>query len=266
MNRGISISIPEPDEEDNKETAFTIGSSYDEIMSLKYKNFFENLGKSYYMYKQYLKEKHSQDGKADFHGNRDFYHLVKNSARNLIDKEKTNSLNDQTLIECAINSIERNFSGIQFIGHKTKTSLEIYKQKFHEIYPACQVKKEYDVLNRIKENINDINSRYLLIASESSLGTFLLSSILEGVEKKYNFYIGSPFEQDLNSEEYVLKVINNIQSYMETESILILKDLESVYPSMYDLFNQNFTILSNKKYSRLAIGSTMVLLQIFLHM
>ena len=36
MNRGISISIPEPDEEDNKETAFTIGSSYDEIMSLKY--------------------------------------------------------------------------------------------------------------------------------------------------------------------------------------------------------------------------------------
>ena len=56
MNRGISISIPEPDEEDNKETAFTIGNSYDEKMAIRYRSFFENLGKSYYIYKQDLKQ------------------------------------------------------------------------------------------------------------------------------------------------------------------------------------------------------------------
>ena len=50
MNRGISISIPEPDEEDNKETAYTIGNSYNEAMALRYKTFYENLGKSYYNY------------------------------------------------------------------------------------------------------------------------------------------------------------------------------------------------------------------------
>ena len=255
MNRGISISIPEPDEEDNKETAFTIGNSYDEVISLRYKSFFENLGKSYYDYKQYLKQNHSLDGKEDFHGNRDFYHLVKNSARTMIDKEKHNNLNDQTLIECAIDSIERNFSGIQFDDNK-KASLEIYKNIFHEIYPNCIVKKEYDVLKRIKENINDINSRYLLIASDSSLGTILLSSILEGEKNEYSFYIGSPFEQDLNSEDYTLKVLNKIQSHMERGNILILKNLETVYPSMYDLFNQNFAVIGNKNYSRLAVGSS----------
>ena len=110
----------------------------------------------------------------------------------MIDKEKQNNLTDQTLLECAVDSIERNFSGITFDDNK-KASLEIYKNIFHEIYPACQVKKDYDVLKRIKENIHDINSRYLLIASDSSIGTILLSSILEGDEKKYNFYIGSPF-------------------------------------------------------------------------
>ena len=254
MNRGISISIPEPDEEDNKETAFTIGNSYNEVMAQRYKTFFENLGKSYYDYKAYLKERYSFDGKDDFHGNRDFYHLVKNSARNMIEKENTNSLNEQTLLESAIDSIERNFSGIQF-NENQKASLEIYKEIFHKIYPTCQIKKEYDVLKRIKENINDLNSRYLLIASESSIGTFLLSSILEGENKRYNFYIGSPFEQDLNSEEYVLKVLNRIQAYMENGNILILKNLESVYPSLYDLFNQNFTVISKKHYSRLAVGS-----------
>ena len=35
----------------------------------------------------------------------------------------------------------------------------------------------------------------------------------------------------------------------------ILKNLESVYPSLYDLFNQNFTVHGNKNYSRLALGS-----------
>ena len=45
MNKGLLISIPDSDEEDNKEIAFDIGSSFDKILSLKYKNFFENLGK-----------------------------------------------------------------------------------------------------------------------------------------------------------------------------------------------------------------------------
>ena len=253
MNRGISISIPEPDEEDNKDTSFTIGKSYDENMASRYKSFFENLGISYYNYKQYLKEKHSLDGKEDFHGNRDFYHLVKNASRNMMNKEKNNSLNAQTLLESAIDSIERNFSGIQL--DKTKSSVEIFKGIFQKIYPNCQVKKEYDVLKRIKENINDLNSRYLLLASESSIGTFLLSSILDEEKKEYSFYVGSPFIQDLHSEEYAFKVLNKIQSHMGRGNILILKNLETVYPSMYDLFNQNFTRIGEKNYSRLAIGS-----------
>ena len=251
MNRGISISIPEPDEDDNKETSLTIGKSYDEILANRYKNFFENLGKAYFEYKNYLKKEHNLDGKEDFHGNRDFYHLIKNSSRNIIEREKKNQLNDGTLIESAIDSIERNFSGIQF---KDKTSLEVFKDIFKKMYP-CPVIKEYDVLKRIKENINDIYSRYLLVVSKSSISTFLLSSILSDKEKDYSFYIGSQFEQDLNTEEYALKVLNKIQSHMERGNILILKNLESVYGNLYDLFNQNFTVLSNKKYARLAVGS-----------
>ena len=88
MNRGISISIPEPDEIDNKETSLTIGESYDEILAKRYQSFFENLGKAYFDYKQYLKKEHNLDRKEDFHGNRDFYHLVKNSSRNILEKEK----------------------------------------------------------------------------------------------------------------------------------------------------------------------------------
>ena len=255
MNRGISISIPEPDEEDNKETSLTIGKSYDELLAIRYKNFFENLGKSYFEYKNYLKKNHNSDGKEDFHGNRDFYHLVKNSSRNIIEKDKNNQLNEITLLESAVDSIERNFSGMQFEDKDKTTSLQAYKKIFKQMYPDCQVSKEYDVLKRIKENINDLNSRYLLIFSKSSVSPFLISSILNDEKKEFSFYIGSKFEKDLNTEEYALKVLNKIQTHMERGNILILKNLETVYPAMYDLFNQNFTVLSNKNYSRLAVGS-----------
>ena len=111
-------------------------------------------------------------------------------------------------------------------------------------------------MQRIKENLNDLNSRYLLVISKFSISSFLLSSILEEENKENTFYIGSKFKFDLNTVEYNLKVLNKIQAYMENGNILIMRDLESVYPSMYDLFNQNFIVLSNKNYIRLPIGSS----------
>ena len=255
MNRGISISIPEPNEDDNKETSLTIGKSYNEKLAETYKSFFENLGLTYFEYKKYLKLKHNLDGKEDFHGNRDFYHLVKNAARSMIKKENNHELNKNNIYELGVTSIERNFGGLQF-EDENKTSLEIVKNIFKEKYPEVYVTKEYNVLERIKENINDSNSRYLLVISKSSVSTFLLSSILNEDNKEYSFYIGSKFKADLNTEEYALKVLNKIQSHMENGNILIMKDLESVYPAMYDLFNQNFTVLSNKNYARLAVGSS----------
>ena len=255
MNRGISIYIPEPDEQDNQETALIIGKSYDEGLAEKYKEFYENLGKSYFLYKQEIKKKHNLDGKEDFHGNRDFYHLVKNTAKNIIAKEVDNQVNESTLMNIAIRSIERNFSGILYKDINPNASQEFFISIFKKLYPDYRYLNNNDILERIKENINDLDSRYLLVISKSSLSTYLISSLLNNENIEINLYVGSKFIEDLNSEEYIFKVLNKIQLYMERKNILILKNLDSVYPALYDLFNQNFTIISNKNYARLAIGS-----------
>ena len=256
MNRGISISIPEPDEEDNEDTALTIGKSFDEELAEKNESFLKNLGKAYSLYKEYLKQNHNLDGNEDFHGNRDFYHLIKNTSKNMIIKDKNNMLNEQNLLDIAIGSIERNFSGIEFRDkNMLKQSSDIFIELFKEkIYKECPY-RNFNILNTIKENINDLDSRYLLIISKSSLSTYLISSLLSNEKNEINFYIGSKFKDDLIKEEYAIKVLNKIQSYMERKNILILKNLDSVYPSMYDLFNQNFTVISEKNYARLAVGS-----------
>ena len=257
MNRGIFISIPEPDELDLKQTSYAIAKSYQEILARKYKQFFNNLGKVYYDYKQFLIDKHNLDGKEDFHGNRDFYHLVKNCSKNILIKYNNNQdISQNDLVQFGIHSIERNFSGIQFDGVEKLTSVEKVKNYFNNIYPGIEIKKEYDIIKSVKDNINDLESRFLLLESKSSASNYLISSLLTELKKDYFFYIGSKFENDLLSEEYILKVLNKVQIYMEKGKIIILENLNSVYPAMYDLFNQNYTIVSNKKYARLAIGSS----------
>ena len=134
MNRGLFISIPEPDKEDIQMTAFTIGKSFNKILAEKNKDFFENLGIIYYNYKQYLKEKHNLDGKEDFHGNRDFYHLVKNIAQNMAFKYCNNEdISDDDIINISIKSIERNFGGTQFDNDDNITSVEKVKNYFNHL-------------------------------------------------------------------------------------------------------------------------------------
>ena len=37
---------------------------------------------------------------------------------------------------------------------------------------------------------------------------------------------------------------------------MILSGLSSIYPSLYDLFNQNFSVVGGKKYARIALGTS----------
>ena len=253
MNRGMFLSIPEPCEKDTEETAFTIGKSYDENIANQYKLFFENLGKTYYKYKNELKKK--EEGKEDFHGNRDFYHLIKNAARNIVENYRNKNIDPNILEKIAVISIERNFGGLRF-SSENSTSIKIIKKILKEYYPEIKPDNCYQVVKRIKENIIDLKSRYLLVISKSSISTILLSSILSDLNKDFKLYIGSQFQNDLKSEEYSLKILNKIQLHMEQGNVLILKNLESVYPALYDLFNQNFTEVSKKNYARIAIGSS----------
>ena len=260
MNRGLYLSIPQPDLDDLKTTAQTIAESYSPQLAETNKDLFEALAITYYEYKNELKEKYTK--KEDFHGSRDFYHLIKNAMRALLKKasdEQNMDIDEHIKETIGIESLERNFGGLEFEDGKNGiSSLEIVKKIFQKKYVNCPVTKKYDVLKRIKENINDKGSRYLLLISKSSVSNYLLSTILseDDVKKESSFYIGSGFIKDQHSEQYTLKILNKVQLQMEQNKVLLLTDLEPVYPALYDLFNQNFTVVSEKNYARIAIGSS----------
>ena len=272
MNRGIYLSIPDLDEEDLNSTSVTIAESYNKELTKINKDLFLDLAMTYYEYKNELKKYRD---KQEFHGARDFYHLIKNAAKTLFNKYPQGNTDENIKQNIGIYSIERNLAGLKFDDHLKTTSLEKVKKIFQKKYINCEVSKKYDVLEKIKESINDLNTRYLLLITNSSITDYLIYYILNNenevkniikntskminlnnktIYKEINFYIGSRFVQDQYSEEYSLKMINKIQVHMEKNSILILKDLETIYPSLYDLFNQNFTIVGDKNYARLSLG------------
>lgn len=56
------------------------------------------------------------------------------------------------------------------------------------------------------------------------------------------------------SEDYNYRILSRIILYMEKDCVLILKDLENVYGSLYDMLNQNYTVVGGKKNCRVALG------------
>ena len=246
MNRGIYLSIPEPDEKDLIETAQKISESYGDEL-IYYQDYINELAKSYFLFKESNK---NEIQNKDFHGTRDFYNLIKITSKqfkNAISQNK--NLDENTICNILNNSIERNFGGLPNTVLKFKS---IIKEKYKNI----NVVSNYDVKKAIQDNINDDKSRYLLLITKTSISEFLINSILVDLKKGINiiYYIGSKFEKDLKEENYSATILNKIQYTVNQENVMVLRNLDSIYPSLYDLFNQNFIKAGRKNYARISLG------------
>ena len=90
----------------------------------------------------------------------------------------------------------------------------LIKKEFKKLYPDANEpeKEEFGIVECIKNNINDENSRYLLLIMKSNLRQYLILKILksESEENKIFYNWGSLFEDDLYNEAYSAKSINKI--------------------------------------------------------
>ena len=246
MNRAINISNQEPDLEDLILTANTIAYGiFKEIEISFYRHFIENLTKTYFDYKDYIKKNYAS--RYDFHGLRDFYYLIKIAARAMKNEEK------KSLERIAMESIERNFGGMELDkGNTIFTSIKIFKEIFCKIQNNyVEDINKYDIFNCIKNNLESGNDRYLLLITNKTKNEILIELILKKLKKEYKFIQGSKLSED-QSEDYVLDKSQSIISYIEKGEIVILKDLDIIYPKFYDLFDQNFKKYSNIKYSSIS--------------
>ena len=107
--------------------------------------------------------------------------------------------------------------------------------------------KNFSVLDAIKKNIMDPNSWYLILKSEGNDGSDIIKCLLISLKRKYIELVGSKYKTDIKSGKYSEEILNKIKYIMESDNVLILKDLDVIYTSLYDLFNRNFRLVGDKK-------------------
>ncbi|KAK3603844.1 hypothetical protein CHS0354_042851 [Potamilus streckersoni] len=253
MNRAIYLSRPEMNEKELIETGKSISKSiekrrndaFNEVIPSKSETFtsveldkeLQCVAKSYL---QYVKKQTF----LNFHGLRDYYSLVKYIARTL-SKVSCSSQSEETKMRVIMKGLQRNFGGLP---SERSTLHELFQANLHTLQNT-----DVPVLDLITENIMDEMARHLMLITNGDAALDIVEQELDRLgREKFTIY-GSKFEED-QTDEYYYRILNKIIICMEQGLVLILKDLENIYGSLYDMLNQNYTMVGQTKNCRVALG------------
>ena len=231
MNRAIHLSRPEPTIDDLYETGHSLhyadgGENSQNLGKIE----LQRLAEGYFEYQ-------AQQSHANFHGLRDYYSLIK-------------SLTGCSNFQQVNISLQRNFGGLP--GEVTNIQ-KIFLDKL-KVVMASSGQDIIPVTRLIQENLADPHARHLMLITSGDSAIGILKQSLAQLEKETITIYGSRFQEDL-SEEYNYRILSRIILCMERDCILILRDLERIYGSLYDMLNQNYAVVGKRKNCRVALGA-----------
>ena len=246
MNRAIHLSRPEPNEDDLYQTGVSIFSAVcrKQAEHPVIHMYLRNIAATYLEY--YTKQTF-----ANFHGLRDYYSFVKCFA-SIISQIFISDKSEDDLKNMIRKSFARNFGGI-LRGPRTIGHLFIKKSFLKDSANKDLEDCEIPLMDLIKDNLKDRESRHLLLISKGDSAVGILKQILEDSTQEYVLIYGSRFEEDL-SENYSYRILSSIILHMERPCVLILKDLDEIYGSLYDMLNKSYVQIGKKKNCRVALG------------
>ena len=244
MNRVLFLSLSNLLLDDILSTAEAIANNFDNSLFKIYKRKYESLGTTYYYYKNNLKEL-NDEFIFNFHGNRDFYNIIKTFSTEMINNNKTD---DKDKIEKAFKkSLERNLNGLEINGENSLA-------KYNSIINLDNI----NIFDCIKDNIASNDNRFILLISEKSMFNYIIDIMKNNIKQMNNNYIeliGSPFNEDKTNKSYNIDKILNIEKNVAEGKIIILSEFEQIYSIFYDLFNKNYIIKNGKKYYNIYYGT-----------
>ena len=269
-NRMICIYRSLPSEEDQKILAYgCLGLPNDETIPDNLKEIIAGLCQGY---RRVL----SSDEIPKIFHDRDFIYML----RELRFELQTSSTNEDVRIDIIqprslLRALESNFNGItndQF-DKLTQIFFQAVQEKRpdFELSPRKQSTDDRRDVIRILQDSMQLESRqrrsygrYKLIIDESddesAVHLLFQTEILN--PNQTTVFRMSDFTEDLNNELRNVEVLSTIKLCMETGKTILMVNTGRIHGSLYDLFNQNFSIMATgetrKIFSKVAIGSKTV--------
>ncbi|CAG8459689.1 1476_t:CDS:10, partial [Ambispora leptoticha] len=148
----------------------------------------------------------------------------------------------------------RNFGG-------TEKTQELCKEYFGQVLNNLNGKvydlRQIPVDELINKNLEDKNARHLMVIGKSDSLIDILTYHLRQKQLDPVVICGSQFPDD--QEDYAYAVLKRIMICVEAGRPLILSDLDIIYGSLYDLWNQNYYTAGTKEdpkhFTRVALGA-----------
>lgn len=126
MGRAIFLARPDPNEEDLQKTAVEIFKCYLGEHN-DYERYFKYMAQAYFKYKKNLEVKIGFEDLREFHGGRDFFHLIKDACKKVKDLGNRVYLNEKEFYNEVVEiCIEKNFGGINQKNFKSQISMKYF--------------------------------------------------------------------------------------------------------------------------------------------
>jgi hypothetical protein len=135
---------------------------------------------------------------------------------------------------------------------------EIFKKLFaNELQSQADIQlfskdylDEYSVLDLINQNIQDKASRFLLVKSEGEV----IDNIFIEKLREFNNTDKIVDWRGIKGKENSIELLSTLKSYISLGYVVIMKNLDELYGSLYDLFNQKYMEIDGRKYCYLYFG------------
>uniref|UniRef100_A0A1I8HL83 CARD domain-containing protein n=1 Tax=Macrostomum lignano TaxID=282301 RepID=A0A1I8HL83_9PLAT len=180
----------------------------------------------------------------DFHGLRDYYYLVKFLAKENVRMQ----LNKLAILS---RGLVRNFSGLEqpyFLEH-----FDFAYEGLENAYK--ETLRQQDKVSVLMESLEDKSARHLMLITDTDRDLDLLAHVLQRKERPFRVLHGSAYDRDQLSEQFALRKLHEVMMCMENGIVVLFKDFELVYGSLYDMLNQNYSEYNQCRYCRVAMGT-----------
>eukprot|EP00434_Breviolum_minutum_P031941 symbB.v1.2.028247.t1/scaffold2978.1/size66007/4 len=259
MNRAIALVRPPPPKEDLVKTAKAICQG---TQIAREDGLLKVLAEQYNMYYQ-------NQPVADFHGLRDFYALVKTLAY-------TYRHSPQQRNAAVYRAIARNFGGLKpksstsrtttsqtFYGTSNVRHCHFWEMQGRFLGVKYDPNMQMDVVEMLEENLRDKNGRHLMLvcSGEVNVPLTLVQTAAQKEGRSVQIMMGSTFAED-QSDHYSFGLLKRVVLSMERGDILVMRALDSIHGSLYDMLNMSYTTFGDKRHCRIALGDTDIFAQV----
>jgi hypothetical protein len=134
---------------------------------------------------------------------------------------------------------------------------ELQKKKLSQLVDRATFLQDTKTVELIEQNIKEHNCRFLMLRSEGDLVDTVILARLKKIYKDDPHYKNKIIDwRGVENQDNQIELLSTLKSYVSLGYIVVMKNLDALYGSLYDLFNQKYMRMGEQQMCFLYYGES----------